>query len=115
MKNLILTIAALASVSAASMLLARDATILGNLKSLDSVTKKVTLDKGESEIEVYSTYEKVDLTCQFFDSSGNLALVQKNTDYCHGKSNLIKPDYVKLIITNNQDRNVDFRILVHTK
>jgi hypothetical protein len=93
--------------------LAYDMTYMSSLKANQTKQVTVELPSGKSTVEVWAT-DNEKISCQFIDrGTGNVAYESSDTQRCVGRADLSLPAHMLAKITNNGNKDLDFRIWVH--
>lgn len=117
MKYIILTIATIlifvftyASLSRADV---NDITYMGTVKAHQTITQRVNVQAGNTTIEVFNSFTPSKISCVFEDVNGKTS-EQMNVDRCVGNiKNSIMPWHVLVSITNDGNKDIDFKIWAH--
>lgn len=92
---------------------AYDMTYMFSAKAHQTSQMVVHLPTGKSTVEVFGSNNET-ISCTFIDrGTGNIAYESKDTTRCVGNANLGLPASMLAKITNNGDRDIDYRIWVH--
>lgn len=89
-----------------------DLTMLGNLKANETKPVKVYIPVGNLTIQVFSTKEDNEFTCRFLDGAGNVGLEQKHATKCVGNFTSNQHGHITVVILNEQNRAVDYKIVL---
>lgn len=112
MKYLTTFILAAGLLIASSATADNDITMLGNLKANETKPVKVYIPVGNLTVQVFSTKEDNEFTCRFLDGSGNLGLEQKHATKCVGNFTSNQHGHITVVILNEQNRAVDYKIVL---
>ena len=110
--TLILTIIASIIFQSVSSL-AFDTTELYIVKSEQTNQTAMLLPEGHSIVEVFGTNNET-ITCTFIDKlTHDVADMSENTDRCVSRANLKDPRSILIRVTNNTDKDIEYRIWTH--
>jgi hypothetical protein len=92
--------------------------IVGLLSSGQTVHHRVELQDGKSTITITASKSLTDhtnLTCEWYDPYGKLVSTQTNTTACVATTNLVLPSHLAVNITNTDNEEVVYDVLVESK
>jgi hypothetical protein len=94
--------------------LAGDMTYLSSAKSRETRSMLVDLPSGKSQVDVWGTDNET-ISCVFVDrGTGNVAYEATNVTRCVGTANLTLPTTIQAKITNNGNKDIQFRVWVRS-
>lgn len=87
----------------------KDIMMFGSLKPLEVKESILTLDRGSSNVSVFTTSDTL-ISCQFIDSNGALTLEQNKVKRCAGSAEVDSTTKITLKVHNEENKMVDYRI-----
>ena len=114
MKSMTATILAAAlSATTAAAADAYDWTHLANVKAHQTSQTVVELPGGKSTVEVWA-HDNAEISCTFIDrGTGNVAYQATKVQRCVGQASLSLPATMTVRITNESNKDLDYRIWIH--
>lgn len=107
----VITAVAITLITMSPAMAATDWTIVGPLKAHESVTRSVELETGKSTIEIWSAAEGTKVSCRL--NTGSFTIESVNTSRCVFPIEVSITSSMRVQVTNESDRQVDYRIWVH--
>lgn len=96
-----------------SVAYAYDMTYLSGVKAHDTKQVLVEIPQGKHTVEIWGTDGEM-ISCTLIDrGTGNVAYKADNVQRCVGRADLSLPANVLAKITNNGNKDLEFRIWVH--
>lgn len=92
--------------------------ITGILPANETAHHRVDLQDGKSTITITATKfpgASANLTCKWFDPYGKLVDTQTKTQSCVATTNLVLPSHVAVDITNNENEQIVYDVMVESK